>query len=373
MILETLYKRTSVGKIQQWGVEIDGSRYRTISGQRDGKLVESAWTVATPKNVGKSNELTATAQAEAEVEALYAKKLAQGGYKRDVDDIDNAEFFKPMLAKSWDDCPIDNFDSGKHFSQPKLDGIRCIAKADGLWTRQGKPIPSTPHIYEALKPFFAANPDAILDGELYGDKLSQDFNKIVSLVKKVNPDAARLAESAELVQYHVYDFPSVDGPFWKRIQLLTTAVMKEIDHPSIIVVDTIAVNSLAHLDELNGQYLEAGYEGQIVRTSDAPYEQKRSKQLLKRKVFQDEEFVIISINEGVGNRSGMAGFITYELDGERTFGSGIRGSHDWCRDLLASADSYVGGTGTVRYFGLTPDGVPRFPVTTAVFEGFRDI
>lgn len=370
MILETLYKRTTVGKIQQWNIEIDGSRYRAISGQKDGKLVEAGWTQAKPKNVGKSNEMTATAQADAEVEALYTKKLAQGGYKRSIMDVDIQEFFKPMLAKNYDDYPVGEFTNV--FSQPKLDGIRCVAKSDGLWTRMGKPIPSTPHIMNALRPFFDANPDAIIDGELYGDKLSQDFNKIVSLVKKVNPDAARLAESAKLVQFHVYDLPSCDGDFKTRVTRLATIVLKEIDHPSIKLVETTAVNSLLHLDELNARYIEEGYEGQIVRISGLPYEQKRSKQLLKRKVFDDSEFRIISVNEGDGNRAGMAGFITYELGDGRTFGSGIRGSHDWCKVLLSEASEYVGGTGTVRFFGLTPDGIPRFPVTTGVFKGERD-
>ena len=66
------------------------------------------------------------------------------------------------------------------WSQPKLDGIRCIANQSGLWTRAGKEITSCPHIWESVKPFLDANPGVTLDGELYNHELKEDFNKISS-------------------------------------------------------------------------------------------------------------------------------------------------------------------------------------------------
>lgn len=370
MHMRTLYKRTSTGAIQEWHREIDGNKYRSVSGQIDGSKVESGWTVAQPKNEGKSNATTAEQQAQIECDAAYVKKLAQGGYHETIDGIDSPKFFKPMLAKSYDDYPVTSFTNV--FSQPKLDGVRCIATIDGLWSRQGKPIDAVPHISDALAPFFEKNPDAILDGELYADKLAQDFNKIISLVRKVNPSAERLAEAAEIVEYHIYDYPSWDGTFASRYVALCDATLGAID-PMIKLVETATVGSQEHLDELNGAYLEAGYEGQMVRINNAGYENKRSKQLLKRKVFEDREFTVVEIVEGGGNRSGMAGYVTYELGDGRTFGSGIKGSHDYCRELLRDKDRYAGGTGTVKFFALTPDGVPRFPVTVALYDGKRDV
>ena len=43
------------------------------------------------------------------------------------------------------------------------------------------------HLELKLKVFFKNNPEAILDGELYNHKLKNDFEKIVSLVKKKKP------------------------------------------------------------------------------------------------------------------------------------------------------------------------------------------
>jgi DNA ligase-1 len=370
VIMPTLYKKTSTGATQIWYRELDGNRYRTISGQIDGQKTASGWTVCKGKNEGRSNETSPEEQAELECNAAYVKKLAQGGYHEKLEDIEKVKYFKPMLAESYDKH-FPGFEGQDKYSQPKLDGIRMIATRDGLWTRQGKPIVAVPHIAEALKPYFDEHPDAILDGELYAVDLHDDFNKIISLVRKVNPDPDRVAEAAAIIKYHVYDMPSVKGPFTTRYGALTEAM--DGYHPCIEVVETWLVTNQQHLDDLMSGYLEAGYEGQIIRVSSAHYENKRSKQLLKRKNFIDQEYKIVEIQEGEGNQSGMAGTVVYELGDGRTFRSGIKGDWDYRRDLLKRKDDYVGGEGTVRYFQLTPGGVPRFPVTVALFEEKRDV
>lgn len=368
MHMNTLYKRTSTGAIQEWHMEVVGDRYRAHSGQLDGKIVSAEWTLAQPTNAGRANARSASEQAQLEADGHYTKKLAQGGYKTDVRDIDVAEFFKPMLAKTYGEV-VFNFPV---MTQPKLDGVRCIATREGLFSRQGKPITAVPHIWAALQGAFDYNPNLILDGELYADKLSNDFNKIISLVRKAKPSPEELAESAETIQYHVYDLPSSTGTFRQRSGELRALVANHLSD-EIQFVQTDWADSQEELDFFNGDYVSRGYEGQMVRIAESKYEQKRSKSLLKRKEFKDQEFKIISINEGVGNRSGMAGYITYELGDGRTFGSGLRGSHDFARQLLIDRDKFVGGEGTVRFFALTPEGVPRFPVTTAVYEGSRNL
>ena len=57
--------------------------------------------------------------------------------------------------------------------------------------------------------------------------------------------------------------------------------------------------------------MDQGYEGQILRINNE-YQNKRSKYLLKHKTFVDEEFVILGINEGEGNKSGMIGYALFE-------------------------------------------------------------
>ena len=355
-----IYKRTSTGAVQVWYQELLGNAYRTVSGQLEGEKTISGWVVAEPTNVGRSNERNAEQQARFEVDANYRKKLEQGGYHKKLENIDKPKFFKPMLAHKFEAW------AGPCYSQRKLDGMRCIATAEGLFSRNGKPILSVPHIVEALKPFFSADPDLVLDGELYNHDLKDDFNKIMSLVKKATP----CKEAEGIVQYHIYDMPSHTGTFFERWNALCDLCDPDEDFasPSLHLVTTTYCDSEMLLDSFHGIYLAEGYEGQMVRL-DTPYEQKRSKSLLKRKEFKDGEYTVVDIEEGLGNWAGYAKRAILQLPDGRKFGAGIKGSQEFCLDLLKNKQSVIGNEATVRFFALTPDVVPRFPV---VYEFNRD-
>lgn len=352
MKLDTIYKMTKTGKTQEWTVEVEGCKYRTHAGQVDGKIQISEWTVCYAKNEGKANATTDEEQALKEAHALRNKKLEKD-YHTSPGNIAVKRHFEPMLADKWEDrkslirFPI--------YSQPKLDGIRCIVKSDGMWTRAGKPIISAPHIFNSLKPLFNKDPDLILDGELYADKFANDFNKIVSLVKKTKPDAGDLAESAKSIQYHIYDIPSVAGNFYDRLKKL---VEMEFPDCCVVVKTDVAVNEGA-VNRLYEEYVDAGYEGQMLRVN-APYENKRSKYLLKHKSFIDEEFTILEIHEGEGNRTGTSGYMVFERNGSR-FKSNIKCTYEQGVDIYNNRDKLVGKSATVKYFNLTPAGIPRFP------------
>jgi DNA ligase 1 len=200
--LDPLYKRDSKGKVRIWTIEVgfndeDTAGIRSISGTVDGEKITSVWNMSEAKNIGRSNATTAKSQAEFEAQSEWTKK-ADKEYFADINKIDSYEKFKPMLAHDYTKRP-----QSEGYSQPKLDGIRCVADANGLWTRSGKAITSCPHVWESVKPFIAANPGIVLDGELYNHDLKADFQKIVSLVRKVKCRPEEIAESAELVQYHV--------------------------------------------------------------------------------------------------------------------------------------------------------------------------
>lgn len=391
----TLYKTTSLGQTQYWYQEVDGRYYRTCTGKIGGKLVQSAWTECKPKNVGRSNETSANDQAILEVEANYRKKLAQGNYKETMDTevLAKDNFIKPMLAKKYgeDYEPTElDYAQGVVYSQPKLDGIRCLVTRKGMFSRKGKPIVSAPHILEALQPVFTVHPEYVFDGELYADNLVNDapediiipegqvcveghmanFNKIISLARQTKPTAQDLAESKATLQYHIYDLVSeVSQPFAERHSRLQKALQGLENHKSIVVVSTVRVAKEAALDDLYGQYQTDGYEGQMVRISGKGYEGKRSKQLLKRKEFLDDEFEIVDILEGIGNRSGIAGSILCRDKVGKTFGAGIKGTWGFAKELLENRDNLVGTLVTVRYQNLTPDEqVPRFGIAVGLYQ-----
>jgi DNA ligase-1 len=349
MSYPTLYKRDSTGKVRTWRMEVNDNGYRTLSGVHGGTETASGWTDAQPKNVGRTNETTADQQAHLEVEAEYKKKRSLA-YFDNVEDVDGDRFYQPMLAHKYEGW------TGPCYSQPKLDGIRCIANAKGLWSRKGKPILAVPHIWNALAPIFAAHPEAIIDGELYNHSLKADFNKIVSLVKKQKPSPVDLALSEQFIQYHIYDLPFKPGGFADRWSYI------DLKEAAIVWVPTVAVGAETLLDQIYGEYLADGFEGQIIRSRTGVYENKRSKNLLKRKEFKDSEFEIVRVEEGLGNWAGYAKSIICKLPDGREFGSGLKGDQAYAAQVLKNASDYVGKQATIRYFTETPDGIPRFPV-----------
>ena len=365
---EPIYKLDNSGRLRSWEMEADGARTRTITGIEDGKQTISGWKETRAKNVGRSNGTTAEEQAIVEIENKYALKL-EGDYHRTKAAAKKGkpQRIKPMLASEWDhrkdkiEYPV--------FVQPKLDGIRCIAKADGLWSRTGKPIVAVPHINKALEGFFKRNPDAILDGELYNHDFKDDFNAIISMVRKTKPSEEALEIAEQKVQYHVYDLASHEGNFDTRIGRVDT-IVRNVNNPAIVCVETWEANDEGDVDKLYGTFIEKGYEGGIVRL-DLPYEFKRSKTLMKRKDFEDKEFKIVDILPGKGNWAGYAKRVVFELEDGRTCGSGLAATQELAKEILENKEDYIGKQVTVQYFTRTPDGVPRFPIAKALHKKAR--
>lgn len=359
MKLPILYSRTNTGAIQTWTVEVLDECYRTIHGQLNGQLQTTEWTECVVTNEGRANERDPAAQASFEALAMWKKKV-ETGYHENINDIDKQFYIEPMLAKKWEDRK----DKVKFplYCQPKYDGLRAIITKDGAKTRNGKAWVTIPHILNALKPIFNAYPDLILDGELYNHDLKHDFNKITSLVKKIKPSASDLRECADYVQFLWYDTASDKHTFRQRKNWIKTLFDRFQLPPCIVVVPTYRVNNEQELDDLYGQFLDDGYEGQMIRL-DAPYEFKRSSNLLKRKEFQDAEWEILDIVEGRGNKSGMAGATVHVTDDGYEFTSNIKGDRAYLRELLNNKHKYIGKQATIRYFNLTPPPlcVPRFP------------
>lgn len=366
---ETLYKLDSKGKVRVWYAETgtDGTRWglRSIAGLEDGKKVTSEWTFVEQKNIGRSNETSLEEQATSEMASEVQKKKDRG-YFSDLKNVDTFDKFKPMLAEKFEDVEV-NYAAGNVYSQPKLDGIRCIARKDGLWTRSGKEIVAVPHIWESLQPFFEKHPNFILDGELYNHELKDDFNTITSMVRKTKPKAEDLVKSKELVQYHIYDVIVIDQPdlsFSKRELLRYEAPLEYVR-----IVPTVHVSTRTGVDSLYEGYLEHGYEGQMIRI-DQPYENKRTKNLLKRKEFLTDEFEVVEVLEGQGNWQGCVKHFVLRLNSEKNFQAGVRGDRDTLKVMWDKQDKpdWV----TLRYFTPTPDGVPRFPVVIDCGKGKRE-
>lgn len=368
LILKTLYKKNG-DKVQKWSIEVEGDKYRTIEGFVDGAMTTSEWTVATGKNIGRSNETTPEQQAIKEAGAKNRLKQDKG-YKEDIDCIHEAVAFEPMLAHTYGDHAAKV--TYPCYVQPKLDGMRCPIRKEGAFSRQGKPVHSVPHIVSALLPLLEAHPGIVIDGELYNHDLKHDFNKLISIVKKTKPTAADLKESVKCMQYHVYDMFDITNPtepFEDRfIRMQELLAEFDISEDIVKVVRTVKIVNEEEMTQLYDEFLSEGFEGQMVR-SNAAYQQKRTVNLLKRKEWLDAEYEITDIVEGIGNRSGMMGkiiMVTPEGESFEADASGL-GGHEAYVEMLQNKDSYIGLYATVKYQNLTPDRkVPRFGKVIAI-------
>lgn len=276
--------------------------------------------------------------------------------------------FKPMLAHKFDNDRVDW--SQPVYIQPKLDGIRCIMTSDGCYSRNGKKFMNVQHLYtKAIKDLFKVNPLLVLDGELYNHDLRDNFEKIVSLVRKQKPTSGDRKEARNLIQYHVYDFvmaykgkldliESDMNRYEKRMHQL---VCSDMYGKHIRYVHAQRVANFDTAKKLHIKYKSRGYEGSILRL-DGPYKCGRSYDLMKFKDFSDTEAKIVGWVEGKGKRRGTIGkFIAIDSSGVK-FGIPVMDNFNYLQRNFNEMKSYVGKIATFTYFEKTKAGSYRHPL-----------
>ena len=266
------------------------------------------------------------------------------------------ENIKAMLAHKYNEDKADY----PAFIQPKLDGVRCLFTAKGAFSRANNRFMNVEHIEQALKPFFAKNPTTVLDGELYNHGLKDDFEKIISLVKKKKPTDADKAEAKELVQYHVYDVASMKiANYTTRLNFVNAL---NYVHP-ICKVDTQVSLDFDDALSLHKKNLKLGYEGSIYRSWSGKYKGTRSWDLMKFKDFHDAEATIVGYEIGKGKREGTLGkFIMQDHEGVE-FGCppGKGYNYQDLTNMLNNIHDYIGQWATFTYFERTKAGSYRHP------------
>ena len=276
---------------------------------------------------------------------------------------------KPMLAYPASAKPIKyGIEDAPIFIQPKLDGVRCTIQCDGstvtAYSRTGKPWLNIEHILFNLKPWFALNPNVVLDGELYNHDLRDDFNKIISLVRKSKPTDQDRLEAEELTQFHCYDIIDENMSYSDRQRFIYQTVPR---NHCVFHVPTRRVFSEDQAQIIHRQNLNDGYEGSILRTNDK-YACKRSHNLRKFKDFHDTEALITGWVEGKGKRIGTIGkFLAVDSEGNE-FGMPVMDKFKKLQDNFEQMKSWVGQEATFTYFERTKANSYRHPL----FKALRD-
>lgn len=406
----TLYKLNHRESIQYWNLRVDEDDKNAIAyittewGQEGTDNPQSSTQVVKKgKNKGKSNETDAYQQALSEAESKHNKKK-QAGYvdsRQDALDkkVDPKHFkggIKPMNAYSFKDYKAKI--KYPAIVQPKLDGSRCIAEVDlerktaNLWSRRSQEFTSVPHLNDELVticleydnhnrwPEWAihqrneSNRVILLDGELYADILSNDFQELISIVRTEKADVR-----SKDIEYHVFDIvpneSSAKNITYETRNELINDLFTVVNNVKTKLIKSIIVHSEDEAMDAFRTFVETGYEGAIIRDFGNLYEvDKRSMTMLKIKEFLDMEFKIIGMNEGKGKLEGAAGsFVCITKDG-KTFNVKLAAPIDELVKLWKGPKkNWMNKWMTVRFFEWTTDaagnpGVPRHPVGIMIRE-----
>ena len=285
---------------------------------------------------------------------------------------------KPLLAHIYEPRRV----TYPCYVQPKLNGIRALYQGGRFQSRDELPFPTEllKHLAEPLLQTF--DPSIILDGELYvhGWPL-QRINAAVTPVRQ-HP-----TEDTLKVEYHVFDVVDFGKSFHERLKLAN-----QYSNPRLInYVPTWQVYSCKDANEYYSQFVSDGYEGMMYRLGDCPYtkpkqafydhplgagsfgpsrarflsdKSNRVWHLLKRKDWQDDEFVCDGYAEGEGKYAGTLGaLICKTKSGERFHvGSGLTDSdrdHYW-------QNVPIGRLIKVKYLVLSNAGIPLNPTILAI-------
>ena len=266
--------------------------------------------------------------------------------------------FDVMLGTSIEKCKIPE---GTWFSlSHKLNGNRCISYKGELYTRQGKKYTGLDHIKNQLAKLCLDS--LVYDGELIyknpeGLTDSEAFQKGTGIAQSKNESK----EELKLVIFDIItdeDFEngiSVDTYKQRRESLLKLKeIISEMNTDDIEIVNmfyegTDQSEIWKWLDYAEHHDMEG-----LMLSLDAPYECKRTKNLIKVKKFYDFDLKIIGYEEGTGRNKGRLGAFVVDYKGNHVkVGSGFS---DEERDKFwENREELIGRVITVKYKEISKD------------------
>ena len=288
---------------------------------------------------------------------------------------------KPMLAGKVIDTEK-LLDFYPMYTTPKLDGIRCLVINGHAVTRKFKLVPNK---------FIRAKIESVcldgFDGEIMSGK--KNFNQLQSLVMS--------EEGEPEFQYCVFDYVKDDlkKGYLKRMADLSLW-SDENDSPDFIkfIFPSICPNE-EYLMRMHNEYVKAGYEGIMLRTTDGPYKCGRSTEregyLLKLKKFDDSECEVLDMEqlmhntnkaekdelghtkrsrkkEGLVATDKLGAFLVKDLKTGIEFKVSTGMIDDERKSYWKQRSTLIGKLIKYKYQGVGTNKRPRFPV----FLGFRD-
>ena len=297
--------------------------------------------------------------------------------------------FRPMLAPSNDPLKYEEYFDELKFPllvSPKYDGIRAIVKNGQVRSRTFKLIPSlqVQEDFGYLEHF---------DGELIEGKHDENvYNRTQSHVMSEDKPGD--------VSYHIFDYTPdelLEFPYHERLKQLKFEIRSRfvVTPEDVKLVPQIHCKNLDDLLAVERFYLNAGFEGVIMRDPEGRYKNGRGTWreglIYKLKRFQDSEAIIVDFIEGQLNKNiqekdelgyakrstakdGMVpadtlGKFIVDWNGDILEIAPGNFDHEQRKEIWNNREQYFGYLLKFRYFQHGIKDKPRFPRAV----GFRSI
>lgn len=227
--------------------------------------------------------------------------------------------FDVMLANKYYDNPDSYLPDGTEFIlTEKLDGVRCVyvATQNGrFYSRQGQAFEGLTQLEDECS-FLPLG--YVYDGELL---LKNDNNLDSKDLYRETMKVVSSDKEKKNVIFNIFDMIPIDD-FYKGKSEITAEQRKYMITEIFYYLNTPHLKEVTPLYQGNNKFAieehldritKAGGEGVMINIANAPYECKRSKNLLKVKKMQTADVKVISLEEGTGQNKNKLGAIVIEF------------------------------------------------------------
>jgi bifunctional non-homologous end joining protein LigD len=296
------------------GWDVENHAYSVLSGRTQEEIARNlparetkrksagaadrVWVSSRPAKRGATGGVrTAAAPAPAKKKSKIDPGSIKGARATQMPDA-----IEPMMATLAEHLPR----GADWLFEVKWDGVRAIAFVDHEEVRlQARSGLRTERQYPELAviPHQIAAQQAVLDGEIavLDEKGVSRFHLIQPRIANSDPNSvAHLARSTPVV-YFVFDLLYLDGYDLRNVELHERRrLLEEVVTPSgVLRVSEAFPNAGAEMLEAAQEH---GLEGLLAKQVTSHYESRRSREWLKIKVVNEQEFVIGGFTEPQGAR-----------------------------------------------------------------------
>lgn len=301
---------------------------------------------------------------------VIATKATVGFTLKSVNDIHKEMFgfpfvkvFECQLAEKYEKDKASKYKK-YFFYSPKYDGLRSLFYSNCFHSRENKPFEGFEFIAEEAKIIADHFKLDLIDGEFFSPEI--DFEEIQSAVMSKSEADKKQKELIRFNVFAVVNDEILRENTKKMIELMENIEKfikeKELKYINIVPQKYI-VNDPEEIHKRCEELVEAGYEGIMLRDPDVPYDFKRSRALMKYKLWIEDDFIITGYFEGEGKLANMLGGIyVRSRDGKIVSKVGTGFSEKMRKKLWEEREKLAGEIVEIKYWDFTENNSLRFPV-----------